>query len=327
LDGLVRVWDSDSGALKRSLEGPSDVEWLSWHSKGNVLLCGSSDGTVWMWLATTGACMQVFAGHEGAVTCGLFSPDGRAVVTGGADATVRLWAPKKGTCKHVFQGHGFHDGGVTCLAAHPLFDATGAAAETSGDSSGATGGAAEHSLVVSGAEDGLVKLMHVGAKKVVASFDHSAGAKDGGSSGGSASGGGEAFSVEAVGLCGPQPWLASAGIDGTAKVWDVATGRLRQTLHHPRSGAVTKLAWHPHSAGLLVTAAGDGVVRCWDARCGGAPVAELKGHTDMVVDLAACFGPGPRGSSSTAEAAFAWPDLLLTACDDRTAKVWAVPSL
>jgi WD40 repeat protein len=46
---------------------------------------------------------QVFAGHEGSVTCGLFTPDGRAVVTGGADATVRVWAPKKGTCRHVFQ--------------------------------------------------------------------------------------------------------------------------------------------------------------------------------------------------------------------------------
>ena len=75
--------------LKRTLEGPSDVDWLAWHNKGNVLLAGSSDGTVWMWLAATGACMQVFAGHEGAVTCGIFTPDGRSVVTGGADATVQ----------------------------------------------------------------------------------------------------------------------------------------------------------------------------------------------------------------------------------------------
>jgi len=59
LDGLVKVWDAGTGLLKRTLEGPSDVEWLTWHSKGNVLLAGSSDGTVWMWLATSGACMQV----------------------------------------------------------------------------------------------------------------------------------------------------------------------------------------------------------------------------------------------------------------------------
>ena len=177
------------------------------------------------------------------------------MVTGGADATVRLWAPKKGTCKHVFQGHGFHEGGITCLAAHPLFDATGAAAETSA----AAGGAAEHSLVASGAEDGFAKLIHVGAKKVVASFPHSAGAaaEDPGGGGGGGGAVGEAFSVEAVGLSAAQPWLATAGVDGTAKIWDAATGRLRHTLEHPRSGAVTKLAWHPAQA-CLATAAGDG---------------------------------------------------------------------
>ena len=30
-----------------------------WHTVGNVLLTGSQDGTVWMWEATAGTCMQV----------------------------------------------------------------------------------------------------------------------------------------------------------------------------------------------------------------------------------------------------------------------------
>ena len=59
MDGMVKLWDAKTGALKRTLEGPADVEWLDWHTKGNVLLAGSSDGTVWMWLAASGACMQV----------------------------------------------------------------------------------------------------------------------------------------------------------------------------------------------------------------------------------------------------------------------------
>ena len=48
------------------------------------MLAGSQDGTVWMWLALTGACMQVFAGHEAGVTCGGFTSDGATVVTGPA---------------------------------------------------------------------------------------------------------------------------------------------------------------------------------------------------------------------------------------------------
>lgn len=45
--------------------------------QGNVLAAGSTDGTAWMWLAETGECMQVFAGHEGGVTCGTFSGTGK----------------------------------------------------------------------------------------------------------------------------------------------------------------------------------------------------------------------------------------------------------
>jgi len=334
LDGLVKVWDTETGSLKRTLEGPSDVEWLTWHSKGTVLLCGSSDGTVWMWLATTGACMQVFAGHEGSVTAGLFTPDGRAVVTGGSDATVRLWAPKKGTCRHVFQGHGFHEGGITCLAAHPLFDATGAGAED------AKGSASEYSLVSSGGEDGYAKLMHVGTKKIVASFPHSAGvdtveAAERGvvsaTSGKAAGVSAEALSVEAVALSGVQPWLATAGVDGSAKIWDMTTGRLRSVLNQPRSGAVTKVRWHPDQA-CLVTASGDGAVRLWDARAAGgasgACVATYRGHGDMVVDLATVFDRGhASGAAGGGGGGGAFmPDLVVTASDDRTAKVYALPS-
>ena len=36
----------------------------------NALIAGSKDGTVWMWLSHNGQCVQVFAGHDGGVTCG-----------------------------------------------------------------------------------------------------------------------------------------------------------------------------------------------------------------------------------------------------------------
>lgn len=40
LDSSVRVWDR-AGALLHTIDGPSaEVEWLSWHPKGDVLLAG-----------------------------------------------------------------------------------------------------------------------------------------------------------------------------------------------------------------------------------------------------------------------------------------------
>lgn len=105
-----------------------------------------------MWLAHAGDCVHVFTGHEGPVTCGLFTSDGKAiasgmrtrpgkwplthsirrspqlcphhitsrhVTSGSEDGSVRVWGPKLGVCKHVFSGYGFHEGAITALASHP----------------------------------------------------------------------------------------------------------------------------------------------------------------------------------------------------------------
>lgn len=115
-DGSIRVWDATTGALQIVLEGPEDIEWANWHSKGNAIVAGSKDGTIWMWLTHNGQCVQVFAGHDGPVSVGCFSSDGKVICSGGEDGTVRLWAPKTGVCKHVFDGKLGHEAAVTCIA-------------------------------------------------------------------------------------------------------------------------------------------------------------------------------------------------------------------
>ena len=115
-DGTIRVWTVETGELKLVLDGPEDIEFAEWHSKGNAIMAGSKDGTAWMWLAETGQCVQVFAGHDGGVSCGCFTKDGGAVCTGDEDGSIRVWAPVTGKCKHTFEGHFGHEGMVTCLA-------------------------------------------------------------------------------------------------------------------------------------------------------------------------------------------------------------------
>jgi len=50
-DGAIVLYDPDTGAKLKNLEGPTDVEWISFHPKGGtVLLAGSAaDGTIWMY--------------------------------------------------------------------------------------------------------------------------------------------------------------------------------------------------------------------------------------------------------------------------------------
>lgn len=51
-------------------------QWIMWHPKGNLILAGSEDSSIWMWNADKAACLNVFVGHESSVTCGNFTPDG-----------------------------------------------------------------------------------------------------------------------------------------------------------------------------------------------------------------------------------------------------------
>ena len=33
-----------------------DITFMNWHSKGDVIVAGSSDASVWMWNAASGTC-------------------------------------------------------------------------------------------------------------------------------------------------------------------------------------------------------------------------------------------------------------------------------
>lgn len=97
LDGEVKVFESESGKLKFKLEGPCDeIRFLEWHQKGNALIAGSADNSLWMWNANTGEFMNSFYGHEAALTDGKFSPDGTLIISSSEDGSIITWKPSLG---------------------------------------------------------------------------------------------------------------------------------------------------------------------------------------------------------------------------------------
>ena len=118
---------------------------MEWHPKGTVILAGSADGTLWMWNVPSGTCMNVFTGHSGPVSCGGFTPNGKHIISGSEDGCVFVWDPKTATIIHKFGP--LHEASVNVMAMHP-----------------------ESQLVLTGAQDGTAKLIHIGNGRVCSSF-------------------------------------------------------------------------------------------------------------------------------------------------------------
>jgi len=100
---------------------------------------------------------------------------------------------------------------------------------------------------------------------------------------------------------------ATASADGTARIWEPASGRTLQVLQG-HAGWVNAVAFSPDDR-LVATASQDATARLWDANTGRF-MRELRGHTGEVTGVG--FSPDGR--------------LLVTASRDGTARIWEVAS-
>jgi WD40 repeat protein len=104
--------------------------------------------------------------------------------------------------------------------------------------------------------------------------------------------------------------LVSAGQDRTARVWEVASGRLKAILRG-HAGAVGDVAFSPD--GLLVATAGDDhAARLWSA-ADGRPLATMRGqarqvrHARFTPDGMALVTDAPDGTARVFPAGFGYP--------------------
>jgi|GEM_PF-987538 len=93
-DGIVRVFDAESGESVAELEGHTDyVRGVAFGPDSAHIVSGSDDQTVRLWaLDGTWQEQAVYTGHSDWVRGVAFSPDGTLVASGSDDDTVILWA-------------------------------------------------------------------------------------------------------------------------------------------------------------------------------------------------------------------------------------------
>ncbi|GAA5910029.1 hypothetical protein JCM6882_008432 [Rhodosporidiobolus microsporus] len=266
MDGRVRVWkvrrrsaeeqwEECGWELAVALEGPDEVNWIDWHPKGNVLLAGGADGTVWVWNLPKGDTMHVLAGHTSPVTCGRFTPDGKKILTASEDSTLILWDPRTGSSLFKLTPSDARfalPSGINSLAINP----------------------ASTVAILGGAEGGL-RAVNLTKGEVLAQME---GHEEGASVEAVAFNEIPVASGQAAGGSASVQVIVSVGTDGRVCTWEASGFKLRSTGSH--EDAVTSLSFSPHTP-HFVTASADRTLKLWDYRTGSC-LRTLLGNRDIV---------------------------------------------
>jgi len=94
MDSHIRIWDLDTGACIRTLEGHTLLVGLL-DLRDERLVSAAADSTLRIWDAESGRCRHVLMGHTGAITC--FQHDERKIISG-SEHTIRMWDANTGDC-------------------------------------------------------------------------------------------------------------------------------------------------------------------------------------------------------------------------------------
>lgn len=104
--GLIRIWNTDTGGLLRTIQGPLPPIRNAVLSAGGkkMAVCTERENVARLYDCATGKELQL-AGHSDFVSGLAFSLDGAMIATGSMDGTIRLWNTATGETIASLPGH------------------------------------------------------------------------------------------------------------------------------------------------------------------------------------------------------------------------------
>lgn len=300
-DGLVKLWNAQTGKLVRDLVGhTARVQGMAWSADGASLLTAGWDNSARIWDVATGE-QHFILEHPDMVDNVAWSHDQRRVATTCNDGLARVWDAATGELRLTLTGHENYvwrvawnkddsriltaasDGSARIWDAHTGAELLKFAGHTDWVISSAW--SPDERLLVTAGYDGLAKIWDAQTEELRLTLTGHTGA------------------IRQAAWNKDGSRLLTVSDDATARVWNTETGAM-ELLLIGHTYQIQAGMWISDDA-MILTASVDNTMRLWDAETGDSR-AIMAGHRARIYDAALS------------------PDnaFVLTGSEDQTARVW-----
>ena len=116
IDGTINIFDTNNFNLLNTInDQDSEINWIEWHPKGNAFCFGTSEGSIWVYLANNINNNFNFFSHTDSCTCGSFCNLGKNIISGSEDLSIKIYDLKNRKVNFTIKGKKFMQNPITCL--------------------------------------------------------------------------------------------------------------------------------------------------------------------------------------------------------------------